>query len=368
MDSSKRYIKIIFALLLLSVSAVSMSEQSSIKLGMSIALTGPAQGIGKQLHDGALLHFDAINSEGGIAGKEIELIVMDDGYEPNRTVHNTRQFIYTHNVDALFGFMGTPTTAAIRPLLTHSKTPLLMPFTGADFLHQVANYHVFNLRASYRDEANEHIKFLTFEKNHQNIALLIQADEFGITVEKSLTQALARQGLKPSIISRFKRNTTDVERAHEQIKETNATAVIMIGTYEPLATFIKLANDAKLNLEFTSVSFVSSKELFARVEPGQAIMVTEVVPNPITCQAKLCKQFRQRVKKHPELKVDHILFEGYLNAVVFSRAAKQCQTDYSQQCLLNSLPSVLEHDSDLKALFGLTPQQKKLPVYRSYSP
>ncbi|WP_240503706.1 MULTISPECIES: ABC transporter substrate-binding protein [Pseudoalteromonas] len=345
-----------------------MSEQNTIKLGMSIALTGPAQGIGKQLYDGALLHFNAINNEGGIAGRRIELIVMDDGYEPNRTVHNTRQFIYTHNVDVLFGFMGTPTTAAIRPLLEHSKVPLLMPFTGADFLHQEPKFHVFNLRASYRDEANEHIKFLIAEKEHQNIALLIQADEFGITVEKSLTQALARQGLKPTVISRFKRNSNDVEKAHEQIKETSATAVIMIGTYEPLATFIRLANNAKLGLEFTSVSFVSSKELFARLEPGQAVMVTEVVPDPNTCQAKLCKQFRRRVKAHSELKIDHILFEGYLNAVVFSRAAKQCKADYSQQCLLNNLPNVLEHDSDLKTLFGLTTQQKKLPVYRSYSP
>ncbi|WP_261594069.1 ABC transporter substrate-binding protein [Pseudoalteromonas holothuriae] len=368
MDSLTRYTKTLFITLLFLVSEHSLCNESApIKLGMSIALSGPAQEIGKQLHAGAMLHFNRVNQQGGIKDRVIQLIVRDDGYEPNRTVHNTRFFIYEQNVDALFGFMGTPTTSAIRPLLEHSKTPLLMPFTGADFLHHVGNYHIFNLRASYQDEANEQIKYLVKEQGHQKIALLIQADEFGITLEKSLTKALAQQSLQPTVISRFRRNTNDVEKAHAQINTTKATAVIMIGTYEPLAKFVKLATNNQQNLEFTSVSFVSSKALFARIKPEQTIMVTEVVPNPILCQAKLCEQFRRLVQRETNLKIDHILFEGYLNALVFSRAAQQCAAQYSQQCLLRKLPWVLEHDSDLKALFKLSDHQKKLPVYRSYS-
>ncbi|NOU51093.1 ABC transporter substrate-binding protein [Pseudoalteromonas sp. JBTF-M23] len=367
MNSLAHYINALFATMLSLASGFGQADAPPLKLGMSIALSGPAQEIGKQLRDGAMLHFEAENLEGGIAGRPIELLVLDDGYEPNRTVLNTKQFIYQDKVDALFGYMGTPTTAAIRPLLEHSKTPLLMPFTGADFLHQIDKYHVFNLRASYQDEAQEHIKYLVSEKNHQHIALLIQADEFGITVEKSLTKALALKELTPSTIARFRRNTSDVEKAFEQINQTNATAVIMIGTYEPLATFIRLAERAKQHLEFTSVSFVSSKELFARVKPEHPIMVTEVVPNPLLCKAMLCEKFRRVVAQKPHLKIDHILFEGYLNALVFSHAVKQCQTQYSVQCLLNKLPWVLEHERDLKMLFELSKQQKKLPVYRSYS-
>ncbi|MBD1582380.1 ABC transporter substrate-binding protein [Pseudoalteromonas sp. S16_S37] len=367
MNKLPHYINALVVTSLLLASGLGLADEPPLKLGMSVALSGPAQEIGKQLSDGAMLHFEAENQAGGISGRVIELLVSDDGYEPNRTVLNTKQFIYEDKVDALFGYMGTPTTAAIRPLLEHSKTPLLMPFTGADFLHQIGKYHVFNLRASYQDEAQEHIKYLVSEKNHQHIALLIQADEFGITVEKSLTKALALKGLKPTTIARFRRNTSDVEKAYEQIKQTNATAVVLIGTYEPLATFVGLADSDKQHLEFTSVSFVSSKELFARVKPNPPIMVTEVVPNPLLCKAMLCEKFRRIVKQKPHLQVDHILFEGYLNALVFSRAAKQCNTQYSVQCLLNKLPWVLEHDGDLKMLFELSKQQKKLPVYRSYS-
>ncbi|BBN83044.1 hypothetical protein PA25_30290 [Pseudoalteromonas sp. A25] len=368
MNSFNCYIKLFFAAALSLLSVNGYADQQPIKLGMSIALSGPAQEIGKQLRDGALLHFETINQQGGIVGRAIDLQIRDDGYEPNRTVLNTRQFIYEKKVDALFGYMGTPTTAAIRPLLEHSKTPLLMPFTGADFLHKAANYRVFNLRASYQDEANEHVTYLINEKKNHQIALLIQADEFGITVEKSLTIALAKKSLKPSTIARFRRNTNDVHKAYEQIRNSNATAVIMIGTYDPLATFVKLADDVEEKLEFTSVSFVSSKELFARVNSKHPIMVTEVVPNPLLCQAMLCKTFRRMVKLKPHLKVDHILFEGYLNALVFTRAAAQCKESYSVQCLLDKLPWVLEHDRDLKMLFKLSKQQKKLPVYRSYSP
>jgi len=153
-----------------------------IKLGMSTALSGPAQNIGQQLYKGSSIYFNKINNAGGINGAEVQLLVANDNYEPKQTVNNTRTFIYSDKVDALFGAMGTPTSHAIIPLLEQSKIPFLMPISGASFLHDKSRANIFNLRASYNDEAAEQIKYLVEERKHTKIGLFIQADEFGLYV------------------------------------------------------------------------------------------------------------------------------------------------------------------------------------------
>ncbi len=341
------------------------ASQLDIKLGMSVALTGPASEIGKQLALGSQIYFEQLNKQGGIHGARIQLDVQDDGYEPNHTVNNTRDFIYNKKVHALFGYMGTPTTSAISSMLEHAQTPLLMPYTGASFLREDPNFKVFNLRASYLDEAKEQINYLVDELGHSKIALLIQADEFGITLQKSLTIALQMKGLKPQAVGRFRRNTNDVEKALRLISKSDATAVAMVGTYAPLAQFIHLSQQQKKQFSFTSVSFASSEDLLSKLTSPSQLMITEVVPSPTSCEGKICEQFRTAIKaqSHP---LTHAVFEGYLNALVFSRAAKMCPLPYNNTCVLKALDSVLNQDLELRHLFKIKPKQKKLPIFRSY--
>lgn len=144
---------------------VKANNQTVIKLGMSTALTGPAKKIGTQLHLGSEVYFNKINKNGGINGTQIELLVSDDGYDPKKAVTNTRHFISNEKVVALFGAMGTPTSHAVTPILEKLKTPYLMPFSGAEFLHTDPTINVFNIRASYYNEAKVQIKYLVEKKN-----------------------------------------------------------------------------------------------------------------------------------------------------------------------------------------------------------
>jgi len=83
-----------------------------ILLGQSVALTGPAAELGIQMRNGAKTYFDHINAQGGVHGRKIELITLDDGYEPTRTVPNTKKLIEENKVFALFRYVGTPTRTA----------------------------------------------------------------------------------------------------------------------------------------------------------------------------------------------------------------------------------------------------------------
>src|SRR5437016_1992965 len=91
-------------------AAESGVTKDRIVLGQSVALTGPASQLGIQMRNGVSAYLDYVNAQGGVHGRKIELITLDDGYEPARTVPNTKKLIDEHKVFALIGYVGTPTS------------------------------------------------------------------------------------------------------------------------------------------------------------------------------------------------------------------------------------------------------------------
>ncbi|NNG44874.1 ABC transporter substrate-binding protein [Pseudoalteromonas sp. NEC-BIFX-2020_002] len=361
----KSYLSTLLLLFLFMSNFIYAEEKQVIKLGMSTALSGPAKQIGEQLYQGSNAYFNKINNNGGINGARVELLVADDGYEPKRAVSNTRHFIYQDKVDALFGAMGTPTSHAITPILERVKTPYLMPYSGADFLHHQPTINVFNIRASYYDEVREQIKYLVEELKHSKIGFLIQADEFGHVVESALIKSLASYNLKPIQVARYRRNSNDIDSALKQLKSSNVTAIALVGTYKPLAEFINKAYQLNFSPDYTSVSFVSSQDLFDRIKQPSKLMVTEVVPNPKECDAYWCREF---IKDMLLAKIDEpnrLHFEGYLNAMVFSSAVKRCSLPLQRRCLILQLNRVFREDKKINSLFVNKTDQNKRIIYRS---
>jgi branched-chain amino acid transport system substrate-binding protein len=127
------------------------AQEERIVLGQSAAFTGPAAQLGIQFHAGAKLYFDLLNAQGGVGRRAIEIRQLDDGYEPDRCVANTKKLI-DDDVFALFGYIGTPTSVAALPLATKARMPFFAPFTGAMALRDPFSKTTFHLRASYNDE------------------------------------------------------------------------------------------------------------------------------------------------------------------------------------------------------------------------
>lgn len=314
-----------------------VETQPVIKLAVSNATSGPASQLGIRLNLGSKAYFERINHQGGIAGKLIQLESLDDGYEPFKTLQNTQQFLTRNDIFAFFNYVGTPTTHAILKLISHSETPFLMPFTGAEFLRSPVINNIYHLRASYYQEAEQQINYLVDSKKMTNIGLLIQADEFGTSVEKGYLMALKERGLKPIVTTRYRRNTKDVELALSILKAKNVQAIAFVGTYEPFAQLINLAYQQDFTPFFTSVSFISSRDLFQRIKQPSNVLVTEVMPDPNTCYDDICLEFIQDMKGQGIEEVDQILFEGYLNAFVLVEVAKQCGSALSQSCFLKNM-------------------------------
>jgi len=355
-----------FLLFILFSFIVKATNQTVIKIGMSTALSGPAKKIGTQLHLGSEVYFKKINKNGGINGAQIKLLVADDGYEPKRAVKNTRHLISVENVVALFGAMGTPTSHAVTPILEKLKTPYLMPFSGAEFLHTNPTINIFNIRASYYDEAKVQIRHLVENKKHTKIGFLIQADEFGYVVETGLLKYLSKYNLKPVKVARFLRNTHEITSALKILKDSGATAICLVGTYKPLSEFINTAYEQNYKPDYTSISFASSPDLFANLKYSTDLMVTEVVPNPFQCKSVWCTEFLKDMKNANVTTPNRLHFEGYLNAVFFSLAAQHCPQPLENTCLMAQLDKTFREDQQLNSLFLDKNSINGHVVYRSF--
>ena len=311
---------------------IAFGLQAKVDLAVSNATTGPASELGNDLNRGAELFFSEQSKS------NISLHKRDDGYEPSRAMDNTVAFADAGH-KLLFNYLGTPTTKAVFNYIRKEQLALIAPYTGADFLREQSAINIYNLRASYEQEAEFQARYFIEKLQLANIGIVIQADDFGLAFEKYFVEALRRHGVKPKFVSRFKRNSNNVMNAASQIKRVKVEAVVFIGTYEPMSTLINGMQKSKPELIYSSVSFVSSDQLIDRIPVTTKLLVTEVVPNPATCPYKECLTFLKLAKKH-KVRVNHGSFEGYLNAYWLSNAIEACGDEVDEDCVLQQLSSM----------------------------
>lgn len=267
---------------------VSAEPGDTIRVGMSTALTGPAQGLGAGMKAGVDAYFQLVNRRGGIGGRTLRLLALDDEYEPTKTGPNVRRLIDEEHVSAIVGNVGTPTAVVTVPIVNDKSVPFFGAFTGAGVLRKSPpDRYVFNFRASYADETAEMIRGLLHDRGLQpeQIAFFTQDDSYGDAGFKGAAHALAESGFShPEKLAhgRYPRNTLDVEDGLATILDPRyePRAVIMVGTYKPCAKFIRLAKAHGLRALFANVSFVGSADLVRELdEQAEEVVITQVVPH-----------------------------------------------------------------------------------------
>lgn len=294
-----------------------------IVLGQSAAFTGPAAQLGIQFHAGAKLWFERVNDAGGINGRRIEIKKMDDGYEPERCLANTKQLI-DDGVFALFGYIGTPTSLAALPVIKSSQIPFVAPFTGAMGLREPMARNVFHLRASYNDETALIVKQLT-NLGLKKIAVFYQNDAYGKAGLDGVTLALSKLDLKPVAIATVERNTVNVANAVKVLTAAAPDAVVQISAYKSCAAFVRESRKAGYGGTFYNVSFVGTQALADELgKDGAGVVVSQVVPSPYSSSRPIAREFVESIKASTdEVQANFSSMEGYLAAKLFSEALKR---------------------------------------------
>lgn len=364
--SSSALVMVLLALILFSAQVVSAEQgvtDKEILVGMSNALTGPASALGTGMKTGALTYFNKVNAAGGVHGRKIQLISYDDGYEPKNTVNTTNKLIITDNVFALFGYVGTPTASAIVPIINNKKIPFFGPFTGAEFLRKPVNKYIFNVRASYFDEAEEQVRYLT-TKGIKKIGILFQNDAYGLAVKGGVIKALGKRSMTLAGEGHFERNTVEIEAGLAALKKANPEAVIMVGTYKAMAAFIKKAKSEGFNPVFLNVSFVGTAALVKELGgAGDGVIITQVMPSPTDGSMPLVKQYRADMQAAGHRELDYTDLEGYVDAVVFVEILKKAGGNLSRESFLAAAEGLNASKDGMNFRFTETNHQALESVY-----
>lgn len=309
--------------------------KDKIVFGQVAALDGPAQALGKGMREGILAAFDEANRAGGISGRKLELKSVDDGYEPERTIEATKKILAEDKVFALVGAVGTPTSKAAQPIATDAKVPFIGPFTGAEFLRNPYNRYIVNVRASYFQETEAWIEHLTKDLGISKVAILYQDDAFGLAGLDGVKMALAKRNMSLAAEGSFKRNTTAVKSALLDIMKAEPQAVVTVGPYKPVAEFIKLARQTKLDAVFVAISFVGSDALAQELgDKGAGVIVSQVVPFPEDPSIPVVASF-QAALTAAKGKPGFVSLEGYLVGRLVVEALKRVSGDPTREAFLD---------------------------------
>jgi ABC-type branched-subunit amino acid transport system substrate-binding protein len=266
------------------------------------------------MRQGILAAFAAANRDGGISGRTLELESVDDGYEPEKTVEATKDFVAHQNVFAFVGAVGTPTSKVAQPIAAAGRVPFIGPFTGAEFLRNPYMRYVVNVRSSYFQEMEALIEHLTSDLGISRIAVLYQDDAFGLAGLEGVQRAMSKRNLSLVSTGSFRRNTTAVKSALLDITKGQPQAVVTVGPYKPIAAFIKLARQFNLDAVFTAMSFVGSDSLAAELGPqGTGVIVSQVVPFPLDRSLPVVATYQRDLSSlDASAKTGFVSLEGYL--------------------------------------------------------
>ncbi len=321
---------------------------SHILLGQSAPFSGAAQQLGIQYNLGANVYFDAVNAAGGVHGRKIRIVTMDDRYEADAAASNTQKLIDEEHVFALFGYVGTPTSNASLPIVNREHIPFIAPFTGAESLRNPVNRLVFNVRASYFDETEHLIDQLT-SLSINRIAVFYQNDAYGQAGLAGVQRALQKRNLEVVATATVERNSTEVGNAVRTLMAKDpAAAIIQISAYQSCAALIRAMRNQGYTGQFYNVSFVGSQALADTLgDLGPGVVISQVVPFPWGTSIPVVREYQKAMEAAGKKdKIDYTSLEGYLAARVFTEALRRAGSALTRESLITALESIAPANYD----------------------
>lgn len=327
--------------------------ESTIVIGSCSALEGPSRSLGMETVAGANAYFSMTNQEGGVHGRKLKLVAMDDSYDPAKT-EACFNHLQSDGVFAMGFFVGTPTAVKYVPLAENNKIPLIGLFTGAQTLYTPLRHWVVNVRASYYDETREQIEGVWDKLGYRNVGVIYPQDAFGAAVLSGVKEALKTRGAEPVKVASYERQTANVGGAIDTVRATNPQAVVLVGPPNTVAPILQQAHAKGWKPLFLTVSFVGTDELIQEAgDDAEGMVITQVVPPYYLTELKTVALYRRELSKYaPTSRPNFVSLEGFVDAMVMVEGLKRAGRELTREGLIHGLETI--HEEDL----GLGPQLK----------
>jgi ABC-type branched-subunit amino acid transport system substrate-binding protein len=317
---------------------------TSIKLGMTVAQSGPTKNNGIALLSGVQAAIKAINTAGGIHNRKIDLIAVDDGYEPEKTIAAATKLIKEDKVFALVGTYGAPTVNAIIPMVEQENIPLFAPLAAVNIVRPTKK-NVFMLRLDSLQEGEQTIKYVVDGMGIKDVGILYQDDAFGGPGLAGIQKALASRGLTAKGRGRYKRNTTDIDEAIDAIMKEKPKVVVMYSLMPVTSLFIKKSVAKGFNPIFVNGSPPLPPVFFDDIK-GLPVEVYTSMMHPWynDTSFQLSKEFQKDMTAAGSTNMSQFALEGYFYMKVFAEGLKRAGKDLTRPAILKALESIQNVD------------------------
>jgi ABC-type branched-subunit amino acid transport system substrate-binding protein len=287
---------------------------TEIVLGQSAAFSGPSAGLGIEMWRGASAAFSAVNDRGGVLGRKVRLVLADDAYDAEKAAPAVVGLIGQQHPFLLFGAVGTPTLVRALPVIRkryeESGLFLFSDFTGAQPQRRPPYEQVvFNVRASYFEEAKAIVDAFV-ARGKTKVGTFVQDDAYGTDGREGVKRALKDHGLTLAADTTYPRGQTVDVSNDAQVKilrDSQVDAVVMVGSYQACAGFVRDVRRSGWGVVLDGVSFVGADQMLKllqdeerRAGPGviSNLVNTQVVPYYEDQSVPVVRDYRAAIDRY----------------------------------------------------------------------
>ncbi|NEW95952.1 ABC transporter substrate-binding protein [Rhodopseudomonas sp. BR0G17] len=323
--------------------------QTEIRIGQTMPYSGPVSAFGI-LGKGELAYFKMVNDRGGINGRKINLISLDDGYVPLKTVEQTRRLVESDEVSFIFSTMGTAHNTAIAKYLQSKKAPQLFVASGASKFGDISQYPlaIMGIMAPFRNEARMYARYALEKKPDATFAVIAQNDDFGRDYLAGLRDVLGERYDKAVTASMYEVTDPTIDSQIVSLKASGADALIIAATPKFAAQAIRKT----FEIGWKPMRFLSNVSVWmssvmepAGVDAGVGIISTAYVKDPLDpawTEDPGVKDWRAYMQKYiPDGDLrDSNYVNGYNNGMVLEHVLKAAGNDLSRDNIMKQALSI----------------------------
>ena len=318
--------------------------KGEIVLGQSGSFSGSFAAQAAAYRDGALLYFREVNRRGGIHGRKIRLVSLDDLYQPDLAVENTVKLIERHNAFALIHYTWTPIARAAIPVATKYQVPFFAPYTGASDIYKSSSPVVFTVRASFQAELEMIVRHVT-TLGIRRIAFVRYTSKTGDELQAELQPLLEKYGATLVGTGSMENNSAQPENAIRQLAPVDAQAIVLGVSGSDAVAFVKGYGAATgRRPPYYARSLVGAGQLAEELgDQAFGISVTQLVPNPFKQVVDVSKEYNRLLNSADTTgakKPDYISFEGFIAAKVLCEALRRAGPALTRAGFLQALSAM----------------------------
>lgn len=319
------------------------ASDTEIKIGQTMPYSGPVSSFSISARIAAA-YYKMLNDRGGIGGRKITMISLDDGYSPPKTVEQTRRLVEQDEVLALFGSLGTPTNVAVRKYLNQKKIPQLLVASSSSQWNNPQEFpYSTSLFLSADQEAAAVGRYILTNKPDAKIAVLFQNDDYGKDYLRALQGALGSKAdsMIVKAVSYLPTEPT-VDQQMVALKFSGADVFVNAATGKFGAMSIRKASELQWKpLQFVGSSNTSVKNVLEPVGLDNATGIVSLAfykdpSDPQTLNDKDVQTFFQFMKQNlpNEDARDFATVGGYVTGQLTSYILEHCGDDLTRDNVL----------------------------------